>query len=76
MLARKAHGRQDNPEHFKAFFDREGKAFAEKIQQRLELGKKAQLQREAEKPKEKKRDRGPELDRGRGKGRDGGGWSR
>ena len=51
-----------NPEHFKAFFDREGKAFAEKLQQRLELGRKAQLQRESEKSK----DRGPERDRGRG----------
>ena len=63
-----------NPEHFKAFFDREGKAFAEKIQQRLELGRKAQEQRDREKPKDKTR--GWEPDRGYGKGRDGGGWSR
>ena len=62
-----------NPEHFKAFFDREGKAFKEKLQQRLELGRKAQEQRDRE---EKTRGREPDRDRGRGKGRDGGGWSR
>ena len=54
MLARKAHGRQDNPEHFKAFFDREGKAFAEKIQQRLELGKRPSCSAKLRNQKKKK----------------------
>jgi len=69
----------ENPEHFKTVFDRESKAFDERIQQRLEMGRKAQQERDREKPKENPRDREPEpdRDRGRGRGKDrDDGWSR